>query len=180
MIMTETAEDYELIHFGVKGMKWGVRRDRDSSTKRTPEQKRYEKELKKTAEGDLRNYRSQGSPLTKNSRGEPVKKLNKRVQDKYDSDPDYKKAFDRAVQTETRRKAVTTAKWTLYGLYAVDMIFNRGAVTRAVVGGVVKGAAGATATGASAAAKMFESGDAAHTYIDQTGKILRNVKPRFS
>lgn len=30
--MSEVSEDYELVHFGVKGMKWGVRRPVDSAT----------------------------------------------------------------------------------------------------------------------------------------------------
>lgn len=33
--MAKTSEDYELMHFGVKGMKWGVRRDRDRAAANT-------------------------------------------------------------------------------------------------------------------------------------------------
>lgn len=45
--MTETAEDYELFHYGVKGMKWGVRRDRDRVTAASPSAKRDYSDLSK-------------------------------------------------------------------------------------------------------------------------------------
>lgn len=32
--MSDNPEDYELVHYGVKGMKWGVRKDREVGSKR--------------------------------------------------------------------------------------------------------------------------------------------------
>lgn len=55
--MTESPEDYELFHYGVKGMKWGVRRDSSSSNNRPSrrERNRENDERVKALRSDLKS-----------------------------------------------------------------------------------------------------------------------------
>ena len=45
--MAESSEDYELFHYGVKGMKWGVRRDKNRVTASSPSAERDYSDLSK-------------------------------------------------------------------------------------------------------------------------------------
>lgn len=106
--MIENPEDYELFHFGVKGMKWGVRRERPSGVSR-----RTDKEAQK----DAREYTA-AKMFYGEGAGTRRKLINNTVSAKVKKDPTYKKAFDyhventdmskRAAQARSKRKRTDT------------------------------------------------------------------------
>jgi len=76
-----------LMHYGVKGMKWGVRR-------------RARKDAKEYARAKM--YYGQGAGTRR--------KLIKATVDERSKDPDYKKAFDEALSKQNMSKHVSAAK----------------------------------------------------------------------
>ena len=68
--MTASPEDYELFHYGVKGMKWGVRRDSSSSNNRPSrrERNRENDERVKALRADLKSAAEVRSAVKKEYR----------------------------------------------------------------------------------------------------------------
>ena len=69
--MTESPEDYELFHYGVKGMKWGVRKDSSSSSSNRPsrrERNRENDERVKALRADLKSATEARSAAKKDYR----------------------------------------------------------------------------------------------------------------
>ena len=101
-------EEYYLQHFGVKGMKWGVRKNRPEGVSR-----RTNRQAKKDAKEytKAKMYYGEGA-------GTRRKLINKTVETKAKKDPSYKKAFDahventdyakRAQQARSQRKSTDT------------------------------------------------------------------------
>lgn len=101
-------EEYYLQHFGVKGMKWGVRKNRPEGVSR-----RTNRQAKKDAKEytKAKMYYGEGA-------GTRRKLINKTVEAKAKRDPSYKKAFDahventdyakRAQQARSQRKSTDT------------------------------------------------------------------------
>lgn len=87
-------------HFGVKGMKWGVRKDRSSGASR-----RTDREAKKDAQEFARAkvFYGQGA-------GTRRKLIKNTVEAKSSRNPAYKKAFDRHLATQDMSKHVSKAR----------------------------------------------------------------------
>ena len=79
--MTETAEDYELFHYGVKGMKWGVRTSGGGVKTSRLERKLAEKaeEAKSHSSDHKTAQKLRAKPLATMS-NDDIRKLNKRLE----------------------------------------------------------------------------------------------------
>lgn len=144
-------EEYYLQHFGVKGMKWGVRKKRDSAKAARKQAKKAEKALYKDAKRDLRNvnkgYRTFNLQRAKNAE--------RTVRNKRKNVEGYKEANKKAQKNAER--------WAKAGLVAaavsislsVAMENNPGAMLRGaeVVESVIGGAASTAGMYAKYAAK---------------------------
>lgn len=98
--MTESPEDYELFHFGVKGMKWGVRRSRpDGVSART------NREARKDA-----NEHTKAKMFYGEGAGNRRKLIKATVEAKTKKDPSYKKAFDHHVENQDLAKRASQAR----------------------------------------------------------------------
>lgn len=110
----EASEDLELFHYGVKGMKWGVRKDRPEGLQGVPG--KTNREAKKDA-----NEHAKAKMFYGDGAGNRRKLINTKVNAK-SKDPMYKKAFDyhtenqdmakRAVKARGERKRKDVAKGT--------------------------------------------------------------------
>ncbi len=92
-------EDY-LVHYGIKGMKWGVRR--------TPEQLGHLRNPERAARKDAKEY-----ARAKMFYGEGAgtrRKLIKNTVEERSKNPDYKRAFDEALSKQDMAKHVQKAK----------------------------------------------------------------------
>lgn len=94
--------DYELYHYGVKGMKWGVRR-------------RARKDAKEYARAKV--FYGEGA-------GNRRKLINARVKER-SKDPDYKKEFDDALSKQNMDKNVSRAKRERVARDAVNVAIGR-------------------------------------------------------
>ena len=111
---TEESKDLELFHYGVKGMKWGVRKDRPEALQGVP------RSTSRTAKKDANEFAK-----AKMFYGEGAGNRRKLIKAKVNSrsvDPNYKKAFDyhsdnqnmakRAGQARGERKRKDVVKGT--------------------------------------------------------------------
>lgn len=109
--MADSPEDLELFHYGVKGMKWGVRKNSSGISRRTDREAR--KDAKEYTQAKM--YYGEGA-------GTRRKLINNTVAAKAKKDPKYKEAFDkhvadtdlakRAEQARSKRKRTDTVKTT--------------------------------------------------------------------
>lgn len=97
--MSDIDVDAFLEHYGVKGMKWGVRRARTPGVSR-----RVDRDAAKDAREfvNAKQYYGQGA-------GNRRKLINKTVEQKSSTTPGYKKAFDNHVKNQDWAKASTKA-----------------------------------------------------------------------
>ena len=91
--------DEFLAHYGVKGMKWGVRKDRGGVSRKT------DREARKDAQESARAKMFYGDGA-----GTRRKLINKSVEAKKARDSDYAKAFDRHISTQDLSKHASKAK----------------------------------------------------------------------
>lgn len=98
--MTETAEDYELFHYGVKGMKWGVRKATPTGASR-----RTNREARK----DAKEY-TKAKMFYGEGAGTRRKLINATVNTKRSRDDSYGKAFDYHVQNTDMAKRAESAR----------------------------------------------------------------------
>lgn len=93
-------EDLYLMHYGIKGMKWGRRKDGSSGTSR-----RTERDAKKDASEFARAkmYYGEGA-------GTRRKLIKATVESKSKKDPSYKEAFDRNLGAQDFSKHATKAR----------------------------------------------------------------------
>lgn len=94
-------EDY-LAHFGIKGMKWGVRRYQNPDGSLTP------KGAKRYAKKDAKEY-ARAKMFYGEGAGTRRKHINATVNQR-SKDPEYKKAFDEALSKQDMSKHAAKAK----------------------------------------------------------------------
>lgn len=100
--MHPLAEDVEFLeHFGVKGMQWGVRKDRQSRGVSGKVDREAAKDAKESARAKM--YYGQGA-------GTRRKLINKSVEAKKARDPNYAKAFDHHLAKQDLSTHATKAK----------------------------------------------------------------------
>lgn len=99
MMTDEEVEDF-LAHYGVKGMRWGVRKDRTPGVSR-----RTDREAKKDAQEAARAKMYYGKGA-----GTRRKLINKSVEDKRSKDSAYGKAFDRHYSNQSMSDHATGAR----------------------------------------------------------------------
>ena len=149
----------ELDHFGVKGMRWGRRKSRNA----------YDRAYNKQIRSDARTY----TKMAKTGTAKNAKQAD--LQKRMASNKQYAKNVKvrAAVNRQKKRAALVAipvaATMVLpYALTFVDGIKSSSAAYKANAEAVKKGR------------KFAESmGLAGRTYIDETGKVLRNFSPSF-
>lgn len=100
--MEENSEDYELFHYGVKGMKWGVRRETPEALQGIPG--KTSREAKKDA-----NEHAKAKMFYGEGAGNRRKLVNAKVNAK-SKDPAYKKAFDYHSENQDMAKRAGQAR----------------------------------------------------------------------
>ncbi len=149
----------EFDHYGVKGMRWGRRKSRNA----------YGRAYKKQIRSDARTYAKMAKTGTaKNAKQADLQKRmasNKQ----YAKDVKVRAAINRQKKNFALATIPMAATMVLpYAFTFVDGVKSSSAAYKANTEAVKKGK------------KFAESmGLAGRTYIDETGKVLRNVSPSF-
>ena len=148
-------EEFYLQHYGVKGMKWGVRRKRDpAKVARKQEAKRAKKEnkaLRKEAKGDIYERARAKNAHSKDL----VNAANKNIDSKRANNKGYDQAYEKARKSYNRTaRAVQIGSIAYMGL-TVASITHPEAVAKgaSVVGAALGGSASTTGMYAKYAAK---------------------------
>ena len=161
-----------LAHFGVKGMKWGVRRS---------ENPLKSKEMKKQINQEAKNLNRALYGTSYNSRKNVVA-IRKSIDAKDRKTPGYKKA----VRNRAAKKRLGLAAIANLGGYAIAREYVMPGSTLSLAKSVVKVSASATKSGASYVSAVRngrkfaeEMGLNTPMIIDETGRIIKNARPNF-
>ena len=141
-------EEFYLQHYGVKGMKWGVRRKRNSAKAARKQEakkaKKAERALRKEAKGDIHEWSRAKSAHSKDL----VSAANKNIDRKRANKKGYDQAYEKARKSYNRQaRAVQIGALAYMGL-AVATVTHPEAVQKGanVVGAVLGKAGGAAST----------------------------------
>lgn len=146
------AEEFYLQHYGVKGMKWGVRRKKRSSEKATRKQaKKANKVLYKEAKGDIKNWNRAKSAHNYKRVGI----VNGEIGRKRVNKKGYDQAYEKARKSHNRKARALQSAAIANMALSVAYAANPEAVYKGagVVGAVLGNTASATGTYAKYAAK---------------------------
>lgn len=145
-------EEYYLQHFGVKGMKWGVRKKRNS-TKAAQKQeakkaKKAYKALYKEAKGDINSWSRATSAHNKNL----ADNVDRAIEGKRSSNKAYDQAYGKAKKSYNRKvralQVAAIANMTLSVAFAAnpEAVYKGADVVGAVLGKAASSAGGAAST----------------------------------
>ena len=145
-------EEYYLQHFGVKGMKWGVRKKRNpAKTARKQEAKRAKKANKalyKEAKGDIKSWDRAKGTYNKDLVGYADQNINRKRANK----KGYDQAYEKAKKSHNRKaraiQVAAIANMTLAVAHAVnpEAVYKGAGVVASVLGKGTSAAGGAAAT----------------------------------
>ena len=148
-------EEFYLQHFGVKGMKWGVRKKRDSAKAAQKQEakkaKKANKALYKEAKSDIHEWSRAKSAHSKDL----VSAANKNIDRKRANNKSYDQAYQKARKSYNRTARAVQIGAIAYTALAVASITHPEAVAKgaSVVSSVLGGAASTTGMYAKYAAK---------------------------
>lgn len=141
-------EEYYLQHFGVKGMKWGVRKKRDSSKSAKKQAKKANKTVYKEAKKDIWAWSKATSYHNKNL----AANVDREIDRKRAGNKDYDQAYEKAKKNYNRKgraiQLAAIASMTLGVAHAVnpEAVYKGASVVGAVLGKGASAAGGAAST----------------------------------
>lgn len=145
-------EEYYLQHFGVKGMKWGVRKSRNSSKSAKKQAKKANKAVYKEAKKDIWAWSKATSYHNKNLADNVDREIERKRAASKDYDQQYVKAKKNYNRTVRTLQGVAIANMAL----SVALVTHPEAVYKgADVVGAVLGKAASSAGGAASTAGMY-------------------------
>ena len=145
-------EEYYLQHFGVKGMKWGVRKKRDpAKAARKQEAKRAKKSNKalyKEAKGDIKSWDRAKGTYNKDLVGYADQNINRKRANKKGYDQAYEKARKSHNRKARAIQVAAIANMTLAVAHAVnpEAVYKGAGVVASVLGKGASEAGGAAST----------------------------------
>lgn len=149
-------EEYYLQHFGVKGMKWGVRKNRNSSKKAQKQAdkqaKKANKAMYKEAKGDIKSWGRAKGTYNKTLIGAADQNINRKRANK----KGYDQAYEKARKSYNRKGRVLQVAALTGMTLSIAMVTNPEAVLKgASVVDSVLGKAASKAGGAASTAGMY-------------------------
>lgn len=109
-------EEFYLQHFGVKGMKWGVRKKRNPAKLAKKQAKKANKALYKEAKGDIKSWDRAKSTYNKELVGYADQNINRKRANK----KGYDQAYEKAKKSHNRKaRAIQVAALTNMALYTI-------------------------------------------------------------
>lgn len=145
-------EEYYIQHFGVKGMKWGVRKKRDpakAAQKQAAKQvKKADKAMYKEAKGDIKSWGKASRTYNKTLIGAADQNINRKRANKKGYDQAYEKAKKNYNRKGRAIQLAAIASMTLGVAHAVnpEAVYKGASVVGAVLGKGASAAGGAAST----------------------------------
>ena len=173
--------DAYLEHFGVKGMRWGVRKDDPGYSKK--EVNRDAKTRQKAQQSSFRRKVSEGRAFQRTvSGGKALRVINSEIAAKNKKNPGYAEAVDQRENVLNRRRNLAilgTVVVTGLALTHQDQIISGAKIAAEVISTVAKEVPEYIDKVNEGKAFANSMGLAGPTYVNPDGRILKNVRPNF-